>query len=69
MLVQHNTNGWVFPTGDSSALAQCIKAAWQTPPGERILMGKRGQEIAASHSIAEMVERYEQLYERILSNS
>lgn len=67
-LVEHKTTGWIFPTGNSNALAECIKIAWQTPQEERILMGKRGQEIARFYSVAKMVKQYEQLYERALSD-
>ncbi len=65
-LVQHRINGWVFQTGDHTALAQCIESAWQTPAETRTQMGAHGRAIAEQHSILRMVEAYAQLYERAI---
>lgn len=68
-LVTHGVNGWVFPTGDSQALANQIEAAWRTPAHQREEMGRSGRAIAERHSIPRMVEQYTNLYERALSRS
>jgi glycosyltransferase involved in cell wall biosynthesis len=68
-LVIHGINGWVFPAGDSHALATLIKTAWQIPQQERDQMGVNGRVIAEQYSISRMMEQYTQLYERALSRS
>ena len=68
-IVQHQQNGWVFPTGDSLALADCLKAAWETSAEQRRLMGEQGRTIAAQYTIEKMVIQYEHLYERALKRS
>lgn len=69
VLVQHGLNGWEFPTDNIPALAMCIKDAWETSTTDRILMGKRGQEVARNYSIQRMVEQYTQLYDLVMSDS
>lgn len=65
-LVQPNINGWVFPTGDSEALARSIKAAWETKMEQRVAMGEQGRLTAAQYTIEKMVVQYEELYARTL---
>ncbi len=63
-LIQHEINGWIFPTRDSEALANCIKAALVTPYNQREVMGNRGRAIASQYTIEKMVLQYQQLYKR-----
>ena len=65
-LIQNENNGWIFPTGDSEALAHCIKTAWETPNKQRATMGEQGQLIASRFTIAKMVARYQQLYKCVV---
>jgi len=65
-IVQHGVNGWVFSTGDSRALALCIRAALETTNEQRRLMGDHARAVSAEYSIEKMVARYQQLYERAL---
>ncbi|MEP7293638.1 MAG: glycosyltransferase family 4 protein, partial [Chloroflexota bacterium] len=64
-LVEHGINGWIFPTGDSQALAKCLRNTWQTSTEQRTQMGYRGRVIAEQYSIQKMVERYQELYDRL----
>ncbi|HVU11785.1 MAG TPA: glycosyltransferase [Phototrophicaceae bacterium] len=66
-LVQHGINGWVFPTGDSAALAECLQTALATSPAERAALGQRGYDAVQAYTVERMVERYTQLYERVLN--
>jgi len=68
-IVTHGINGWIFPTGDTQALANCLCAAWQTPAKERARMGENAYAEATKYSISEMVERYAHLYERVYQRS
>ena len=68
-IVTHGINGWVFPTGDSHALADCLSQAWQTPAKERARMGKNAYAEAQNYGISEMVERYAHLYEHVYKRS
>lgn len=68
-LVENKINGWEFPTGDVSALADCIRQAWQTPSSERTKMGHRGQSIAQNYSLSRMIAQYTEIYERLCKDS
>ncbi len=65
-IVQHGVNGWVFPTGDSTALAGCLQMALASSEAERRAFGQKGYEAVQVYTIERMVERYTQLYERAL---
>lgn len=68
-IVTHNVNGWVFPTSDSQSLADTIEIASKTPQQELRQMGLAGYAVAKQYSIQQMVNRYEELYERALIRS
>ncbi len=68
-LVTHGLNGWVFPTGNSEALAQCILEAIANSPEQRTEMGKAGQTVAAQFTVEKMVTSYTQLYEELATRS
>ena len=66
-IVQHQSNGWVFPTGNYMALAECLITALETTHQERTLMGERGRVVAREYTIERMIEQYQQLYERAIN--
>jgi glycosyltransferase involved in cell wall biosynthesis len=68
-LVENDENGWVFSTGNSDALAKCIKQAWQTSNSDIIKMGHLGRAIAQNYDVGRMVEQYRQVYERLSNDS
>ncbi len=68
-LIQHGINGWVFPTGDSSALSECLLEAILTPQEKLKQMGDQGRKVAEKYSIGKMVEQYDKLYMRAVNES
>lgn len=68
-LVEHQVNGWKFPSGDAFTLAKCIKQAWQTSNFERIKMGQYSQAIAQNYTLSSMVDQYTEIYKRLCKDS
>lgn len=60
-LVHHGENGFLFPPGDSHALAAAAITIL-SDEGLRSRMGKKSLEIIQEHDIEKVVEKYERLY-------
>ncbi len=66
-IIRDGIDGLSFPSDDEKALAQCL-ARLCGDPGLRAHLGRGARDrVAASFSIRAMVERYEALYQRVLS--
>ncbi len=62
-IVREGENGWVFPTGDVTALAQVLVEAAHAPPETLRAMGKHGFTLVPQFDVGVMVEKYRRLYE------
>jgi glycosyltransferase involved in cell wall biosynthesis len=61
-VIEPGVTGWHFPTGDAAALAECLRAAWETSASQRAQMGEEAREVAARYSVETMVSQYMDLY-------
>lgn len=68
-LVQHNRNGWVFPTGNAAALAQCLETATQTSPQNYIEMAAASRESVTEFTIEHMISEHEAVYEYLIKRA
>lgn len=67
-LIQDGQCGWTCPPSSPSELAAAMRKAMATPAEERVQMGLRGREHAATnYSLAQMAEGHEALFERIVA--
>jgi glycosyltransferase involved in cell wall biosynthesis len=68
-LIRHEQNGLTFPVGKAPDLAKAILRLLRDEELSRKL-GKAAQDvIAAQHSVAALVQRHEELYQRLLSTA
>ena len=66
-LVDDGVTGALVPFGDVDALARCLQA-WAADPAAARALGEAGrQRVAREFSLAAMVGRYEDLYDRLLA--
>lgn len=68
-LIAHGENGWVFPTGDSGALAVALQTALSLTEQERTQMAYKCRATATPFTITRMVKQYEALYSRAWSSA
>ena len=68
-LITDEFNGWLFPTGDSRALAKLLQKVINTPPAARQQMGAHARQEAEKYPISRMVNTYTAVYEQLLNNS
>lgn len=64
-VVQDGGNGFLVPPGDVNAIADRLLRLLQNPERARE-MGRAGQRVAIHYSEQQMVQRYEDLYQRLL---
>ncbi|HVN74934.1 MAG TPA: N-acetyl-alpha-D-glucosaminyl L-malate synthase BshA [Thermoanaerobaculaceae bacterium] len=66
-LVAHGEGGFVFPVGDTAAMASCVAALLSDPrelARQRVLARDRA---VRNFGVAKVVDRYEELYRRLLA--
>jgi glycosyltransferase involved in cell wall biosynthesis len=64
--VQHERTGLLTPAGDAAALARGMLRLLNDA-GERLRFGRAGrQRVLESYSLRTMVEKHEEVYERVL---
>ncbi|MBI4320215.1 MAG: glycosyltransferase [Chloroflexi bacterium] len=66
-LVQEGSNGFLFPEGESAAMANRILAIL-SEPGRAHRMGRESRAIAQRHDLERSIVKYEALYRGILDN-
>jgi glycosyltransferase involved in cell wall biosynthesis len=66
-VIETDKTGWVFPTGDAQALANCLLEAIQMLPEQRAAMGARGQLAAQAYSVEKMTAAYQALYQQLMA--
>ena len=69
-IVKPGVNGWVFPTGDAKALADCIKQAMTLPKNVLEKMGMCGRkEVVVNYSSQIMARRVEKIYDQVIKEA
>lgn len=68
-VIEHDVTGWVVPTGDIAALADTLLRVIRLPDATLAAMAEACREQAASHSVARLVERYSDLYRRLIPSA
>lgn len=66
-LITDGQTGWLFPLGDEAELARRTNAIWQDPPLIKNVTAAAKEKIATEFSVGAMVQRHEELYQRLLS--
>jgi glycosyltransferase involved in cell wall biosynthesis len=59
-LVRPGRNGWLYPPGDSYALANRLADVFE--PGRAAIMGEASRELIASHDLRYSIDVFETLY-------
>ncbi|MEP7293639.1 MAG: glycosyltransferase [Chloroflexota bacterium] len=67
--VEHGVTGWVFRTGNVDDLKELLRTVLALPSCDLALMRSACQLRAAAFPVTQMVERYQNLYENLLSRS
>ena len=65
-LVRPGVNGWLYPPGDVSALAQHLEMLLRDPERRR-QMGRESCRLVAAHSLDHTLDRFEQVYWRAVN--
>ncbi len=65
-LVKHGRNGYLFPPHDVSALTKCIELIFEGDD-RRKAMSLESLNIVSSHAISHSLERYEELYAKLIN--
>jgi glycosyltransferase involved in cell wall biosynthesis len=69
-VVQEEETGYVFPVGDSIALAHCLRRALALSADARVAMGNKARAtVEGRNSIGLMVRRFESLYDELLKSA
>ncbi len=66
-VIQSETNGWVFPTGDVETLAEILRNALLLSDGELRMMSIVCQQSVREYAVEAMVRSYEALYASLSS--
>ncbi len=67
-LITEGVNGWLFPTGNSHALANVLQRVMNTPPAIRQQMGMHARREAEKYPISRMVDAYSTIYELLVAD-
>jgi glycosyltransferase involved in cell wall biosynthesis len=68
-VVEEGKTGYVFPVGDSAALAECMRRVLTLSADARVAMGNQARSmVEGRHSIGLMVRRFEALYDELLTS-
>ncbi len=68
-IVRPGVNGWVFPTNDAEALAECLEQAISLRREELDEMGKRGRAtVVEKYAVKAMTRQIEAMYARVLGS-
>lgn len=67
-IITHDVNGWIFPTGDSQALAELIQKAMNTSGAVREKMGQSAFKVAGKFPISQTIEAYQSIYDQLISD-
>lgn len=68
-IVSPGVNGWVFPTDDAKALAECLEQAISLPSEALDEMGKRGRAtVVEKYSVKAMTRQIEAMYTSVLGS-
>jgi glycosyltransferase involved in cell wall biosynthesis len=68
-IVRDGETGWLFPPGDTTALARCVQEVLADGPRPRVIAAQARGWIEANASIKRMADRTYGFYERVLGTA
>jgi glycosyltransferase involved in cell wall biosynthesis len=68
-IVHDGETGWLFPPGDTTALARCVQEVLAGGPGPRAIVARARGWIEENASIERMANRTYGFYERVLGTA